>query len=377
MFRKQAAVRSDLAAHRPQAARSPSPSAAHTAAVVETLESRRFLSATLTVQNLDVLPGFERLIFNRIRNPNPDVPNLVKDRGALKLTNTGDQSLQFSSVEIDGPFMILGQPPRSIAPGKSVNVVVQFTATEPPPFTYNQTGGLNNQNKAGTYIGSLTFATNDPAAPTTVETLAGYYQTNSEDDQEPSLQTLVNLIADYKTDFGPPQSPHLEQPVESRVLYGEEVDSAYWTRVDSSKPVSVRQLATFHTQGEAVKAYWYDQSDLSPKLTLTTDGRSGQSFLPFRQGTKSYAASTFTPGAGSVFGFKIDNEWSDDALNTARPTGGGHHVRFYPVRDHNGNQIANLYFMVMDYSQVEAGSVQNYDFQDNVYLVGNIQPAGN
>jgi hypothetical protein len=355
----------------------PSASAVAGAAVVEALEARQFLSATLSVQNLDVLPGFERMVFNRIRNPDPDFENFVKDRGALKLTNTGDETLRFSDVTIDGPFMILGQPPRSIAPGKSVNVIVQFTATEVPPFTYNQTAGFDNQNKAGAYIGSMTLSTNDPANATFVETLAGWYQTDSEHDQEPSLQSLVNLIADYKTDFAAAGTVHLEEPDDSRVLYGEEVDSAYWTVADASKPVSLRQLATFHTQGETVKAYWYNQADKVSKLTLTTEGLSGQSFLPYRAGTKTYAASTFSPGASTTFGFKIDNEWSDDSLNTARPTGGGHHVRFYPVRDHNGNQLPNLYFLVMDYSQVELGSIQNYDFQDNVYLVGNIQPAGN
>ena len=352
------------------------PAAPAPPAVVEPLEARQFLSATLSVTNSDVLPGFERMIFNRIGTPDADFPNYVKDRGALKLTNTGDQTLKFSSVKIDGPYMILGQMPTAIAPGKSAVVIVQFTATQPPPFTSNQTAGFDNQNKAGAYIGKMTLQTNDPNAPTFVETLAGWYQTQSEHDQEPSLQTLVNLIADYKTDFAPAGTVHLDEPDDSRQLYGEEVDSAYWQAADSSKGVSVRQLATFHTQGDLVRLSWYAKGNGATKQILSTEGLSGQMFLPFTAGTKKAAASSFSPGA-STFGFKIDNEWSDDDLNTARPTGGGHHVRFYPARDHDGNILSNAYFMVMDYSQVEQGSIQNYDFQDNVYLVFNIKPAGN
>jgi hypothetical protein len=347
------------------------------AAPVEQLESRRFLSATLKVENLDILPGFERLIFNRIQIPNSTKPNYVKDTGQIKLTNTGNQTLTVGSPTISGPFKLVGSLPTTIAAGKTATVKVQFIANKPPAYTYNQTAGYNATNQAGAYIGSLKFKTNDPAQATYTEELAGWFQTHSENNEEPNLQVLINLIANYKTTIAPAKTVLLSEPDTAAKYYGEEVISGYWSAADASKPVGVRQLAAFHTQGDDVPLNWYRKSDKVPNALYTTDGLAGQAFLPYKKGQKGVAAfGTFSPGT-AVFGFKIQKEFSDDKLNTVRPTGGGHHVRFYPVRDHNGNKLANLYFMVLDYSQVGPGSKQNYDFQDNVYLVSNVKPAGN
>lgn len=344
---------------------------------IEPLESRSLFSATLSVANLDILPGAERMVFNKIQTPSVDIPNYVKDRGTLRLSNTGDQLLRFSSVKINGPFQILGLPPRSIAPGQSVKVTIQFTATVAPKFVYNQTSGFDNQVRGGAWIGSMVLATNDPSTPTWTEGLAGWWQKNSEKNEEPGVQTLINLLADYKTNIAPDRTTLLTEPDAKAQYYGEETISAYWQVADSSKLPAVRQLATFHTQGNPVVTDWYDKSSGAKHNLFIADGEAGQSFLPFKQGQKGVAAFTqFSPGS-STFGFHIDNEWSDDKLNTKRPTGGGHHVRFYPARDHLGNILPNTYFMTMDYSIVAAGTTQNYDFQDNVYIITNVKPAGN
>ncbi len=88
------------------------------------------------------------------------------------------------------------------------------------------------------------------------------------------------------------------------------------------------------------------------------------------------ALNTTTPAAGSfstssTFGFRIDNEYSDDSKNTSNNSGGGHHIRFYPVRDSSGKVVPNTYLMCLDYSNIP----QNFDFQDNVYVVSNIRPT--
>jgi len=44
-----------------------------------------------------------------------------------------------------------------------------------------------------------------------------------------------------------------------------------------------------------------------------------------------------------VFGFKVDGEWSDDTKNNT--SGGGHHIRFYPLRDSGGKIVPNTYLM--------------------------------
>lgn len=342
---------------------------------VEPLEPRQFLSAALKVENLDIIPGYERLIFNQIGQKNTTYPNYVKDKGVVRLTNTGDQTLSFSNVVISGPFKAVTPLPSSLGPGKSVNVTLQFTATKPPPYTYNQTSYTTKPYSGGTYIGSLTFKTNDPNNGTYKEELAGYYQNKSEDNQEPGLQTIVNLVMNYKTNIAPPKTVDLKQTSTSRVLYGEEIASAYWTVADSARPVGMRQIAAFKGMDFPVSSGWYKKSDKVYKQLYKNDVRTNQSFLPYKEGQPGVAANgTFSPGAGVVFGFKVDREWSDDKLNK-KPWGQGHHMRFWPLRDHFGNILPNTYLMSMDYS--DAYAVPNEDYQDNVYIISNVKPAGN
>ena len=68
----------------------------------------------------------------------------------------------------------------------------------------------------------------------------------------------------------------------------------------------------------------------------------------------------------AVFGFKIDSEWSDPTRNnqTADQQHGcpgpcGHHIRFWPLRDRNGQLVPNTYLISMDYAGI------NYDYNDN------------
>lgn len=345
------------------------------AVVVEHLEARRFMSATLQVENLDVVPGFERMIFNRIRNPNLEEPNYVKDRGTLRLRNAGDQTLRFSGVEIDGPFRILGLPPMAIPQGKAVTLTVEFTATRPPPFTYNQTNASTNSRDAGAYIGSMTFRTNDPANATFVEGLAGWFQNDSERNQEPNLQATINLISDYATNIADGRVVTLPQGP-SPTYYGEEErDGQYWRAANPGQDVFVRQLSKFRSQGDVTNFGYFVRSGSPVAQTVLRSGRlAGQSFLPYREGQPGVAATARFNVGSNVIGFKIDSEWSDDGLNANR-NGGGHTVRFYPARDHFGNILANTYFAAMDYS-VDLQS-QNFDFQDNVFIISNVTPAGN
>lgn len=342
-------------------------------ALIEHLEPRQLFAASLQVENLDVLPGFERMIFSRIRNPNTELPNYVKERGTLRLTNAGDQTLRFSDVKINGPFRILGAEPTSIPPGKSIHLTVQFTATTVPKFTYNQTMATTSMTQAGAHIGSMTFKTNDPSNLTYTEGLAGWFQTDSEKNQEPSLQTIVNLISDYKTNIHPTITPTLTQPTNAAKYYGEEVVSGYWTAADPSRAVRVRQVSSFKSMGIEVRLQYFLKSDKIPRTAMLTDGLAAQTFLPHLKGQPNSPAVASLAVGSNVFGLRVDNSYSDDSLNKVQ-TEGGHQVRFFPIRDHFGNILDNSYFMAMDYA---VAGFQNGDFQDNVYVVSNVKPAGN
>ena len=146
--------------------------------------------------------------------------------------------------------------------------------------------------------------------------------------------------------------------------------------------------------GDANTVKWILHSDLGKELAIDTDeGRTVQlrivgllqdsifqselvlsqsnflALFPRQEGSSNPAAGTFTPHGN--FGFRVDNEWSDDTKNVQEHPGGGwgHHMRFYPLRDAYGNLVPNTYLMVMDYNGI------NYDYNDNMYLISNIKPA--
>ena len=248
--------------------------------VMEPLEDRKLFAASLQVENLDVIPGYERMIFNKITILNKTIPNKFKEFGNLRLKNVGDASLSLTNLQVSGPFRIVSGFPSSIAPGKSVDVRVQFTATAPPPFIYNQTAGENTQNKAGTWLGGIKFNTNDPRNATYTEGLAGWYQTRTEDNQEPNLQSNVNLLMDYKTVFNASKTVYYLQPGGRPKYYGEEVASGYWLKADPAKNVFVRQVAAWHGQGTNVSIAWHSPGSRARNTIFTHDGRWSQSFLP-------------------------------------------------------------------------------------------------
>ncbi len=84
------------------------------------------------------------------------------------------------------------------------------------------------------------------------------------------------------------------------------------------------------------------------------------------------------------FAFLSGGEWTDPTRNSHTrdvingcvdnpPVSAcGHHFRVWPAKDPSGNLMPGSYLFAMDYGS--SPSV-NYDFQDNVYLVQNVQPA--
>jgi hypothetical protein len=356
---------------------------------VESLEHRMLLTAaapSLTITNLDVLPGPERMVFSKVQRQPPSKEvgpsgkvvqppdNVTHDIATLQLGNSGNATLDISSMAINGPWKIINTPAKTIAPGAKVDIELEFVASTEPRHSYNETNGTFNPNDGGAWQGSLIITTNDPKNKMYTEQLAGWWQDQSEASEEPSLQSLVNLLFNYKTKINSTLVNTLPEPNNKRVLYGEEVLSYYWKAANPKQPVYVRSLASWHIQGNPVAVSWYPQGQRNGPTIVTTAGVMGQSLLPDEQGNLSAPAQgTFSPGSEG-FGFKIDYERSDDTMN--QTGGGGHHIRFYPVRDHTGAIIPNTYFMCLDYSTGVGAVGENFDFQDQVYVISNVKPNG-
>lgn len=52
--------------------------------VIEQLEERRFMSASLQIENLDILPGYERMVFTKVQQLDKNFPNKYKEFGSLR-----------------------------------------------------------------------------------------------------------------------------------------------------------------------------------------------------------------------------------------------------------------------------------------------------
>jgi hypothetical protein len=344
--------------------------------MIETLENRRMLSATLSVINPSVLPGSNRLIFNYIQNPDSQVPNVTHSQQTVQLKDTGTTPLVISSISVSGPWSFVGAPSggyvnQMIQPGASLSVTLAFTQRSLPAHSYNETNYTTSPNGGAAITGAMTINSNDSAAPSSVVTLAGYWQNVSNNNEEPGLQTITNLLAGYQTNISSTLTPDLSENSGVQ-YYGSEVAASSWEKAVAGQSVSVQELATYRTEGNSDTVYWYSAASQSSKQLFSIPGNQGQTLLPTLS-NGSPAAASFNPTG--AFGLRVDNEYSNDAINNAAGNtgGGGHHFRFFPLINSAGVAVPNTYIVAMDYGVVQA---ENFDFQDNLFVVSNIRPAG-
>jgi fibronectin type 3 domain-containing protein len=359
----------------------------------------------------DFAPDTTNLLFSKIQvQPTPPIlqadgtyhyplPNVVHDTDTLVINNTGDQPLVINSLALSSKAWQIVTPPAagtSIAPGASLDVTVDFVASTEPSHSYNETNSTYNPNYGGIYSGTLTITTNDPVHPAESVNLSGWWQYEDERDMEPSLQSLVNTLAGYDTQIASTYMNELPQTnTATATYYGEEVNSPYWTMADPNNPVSVIQLAAWHQESYTVasgaetdtpQTFAYYPAYTHSKTTLmTTPGVDAQTFFPHPlvNGVEVDENATANFSASGSFGFVVDGyEYSDDSMTPQPVTnadgtgfgpGGGHVLRFYPLRLSTGKLVPNTYLVCLDYNAIPG---QNADFQDGVWIVSGIRPAG-
>jgi fibronectin type 3 domain-containing protein len=316
----------------------------------------------IAVSNLDGVPFDDRLVMNRIQTLDATVPNVVHDVATLRISNTGPDGLNVTSLDASGPFTVIDAPslPALVPAGGNLDVKVKFTAT-----SIGTAGGL--------WSGTLAVKSDDVDEPSVPVELAGFWQSQSEGGQEPNLVELAQLFG-YGTQITSPGQPLNQNGLVK--ANGDEILSPYWQRANTGQPVTVRQLAAFHTQGNTASFQWHAKGSTGTAGVLTHVGVDGQSLLPRRNDAgNTVGQGSFSPTG--AFGLKVDSEWSDPTRNssTADNTNGcpttsqcGHHMRIWPAKDRSGAVIANTYLVSMDYSGI------NYDYNDNLYLVSNMKP---
>ena len=224
---------------------------------------------------------------------------------------------------------------------------------------------------------TLTVVHDGANGPATEVELAGQWQVRAEQGNEPNVAEIVQAFGFGTTIVGPGQNLNNQGRLEA---IGDEVLSPTWRRGDTTEPIRVRQLAAYHSCCSNTATFkWHQVGNKSASTNvLTHNGQWAQTLLPRINGSATNPAlTTFVPSA-AVFSLSIDPESSDWRLNNTTPDSCGsnnagcqlgHHLRLWPAEDRDGNRIADMWIVVMDYSGI------NYDFNDNVYLVENLRPA--
>ncbi|WP_299449786.1 LamG-like jellyroll fold domain-containing protein [uncultured Serinicoccus sp.] len=319
----------------------------------------------LTLTNPEAAPFNDRLVMSRIQSTTSNPA--TADTALVNVGNNGSEPVVVSALDIVDPddFELVNPPalPATIAVGGTLPVTVRFIGT----------GSGQNTN----FESAMLIRHNGSDGPTSTVELGAIWQSQSEGGNEPNVAEIIEAYGPGTTIVGPGQQLNNQGRLEA---IGDEVLSATWKRLDTSKPATVRQLAAYHTccsntatfgtHPVGSKGTWQNQ--------LTHNGQWAQTLRPRINGSSTNPAyRTFTP-TQSTFSWRIDPESSDWRLNNTSPdscgTGNdgcqlGHHVRIWPVEDRDGTAIPGSYFVVMDYSGI------NYDFNDNVYLVTNVAPA--
>jgi len=325
----------------------------------------------ISITNLDGVPSDDRLVMSRIENP-ANANQEFHDESTFTITNDGFADLEISSLAIEDPslFEIVGATENLIIPaGGTLDVTVRFIAED--------------FNDGTLYESSLIINSNDGDESVKTIQLAGIAQGQSENGQEPLVQEIIDAFG-FSTNVAEGQM-NQGGLVEAN---GDEVLSPFFQRADGESPIKITQLAAYHTQGDVARLFIHDVDSRDRDEILAHDEQDGQTLLP-RTLNNGDLLTTTTLDRDAPFGFFAEISgrqgyisWSDPDANLYEDTidaigtpgtnlnwdeNDGHLIRVYVAKDAAGNVIPNTYIVIQDYAGV------NYDYNDNIFLVENVQ----
>jgi len=164
-----------------------------------------------------------------------------------------------------------------VNPGAHLTITLAFTQRSLPAHSYNETNFTTTPNGGAAITGALTINSDDVATPSKVVTLAGYWQNESNNNEEPSLQTITNLLAGYQTNINATPIPDLTEPISPTAAqyYGSEVVANSWEAANAAAPVALQELATYRTEGNTSTIYWYSCGSAAVAPVVYASRQSG------------------------------------------------------------------------------------------------------
>lgn len=316
----------------------------------------------LSVVNPLGVPSSSRLVLHDIGSPHAKSQwrtLKVVDSGVLVLKNNRSSPLRLTLNMTRSDLFKLpgGEKTLTLKPGQSYRLTVRFA----PSRTLAK----------GTYSGALELSA---GTQRTAFALAGLYMQRPEGGNEVYLAGLINGAFGYKINLGANAAGGLSSASPSSPRAGEEVRSPYWQAANTAQPVSVLQIAAFHTcctSGIPFQLIYKGSS--SPFASVRHGAPYGQTLFPRQSGSTTRLTQLATKTT-RPFEIRVGGYSSDPRKGVGNGNLG---VRFWPLRDAAGRRIANSFLVAHDYVQNGCGSTSkaNCDYNDDVYILRNVRPA--
>ena len=345
-------------------------------------------SSAPALQSLD--PAFfpDRLQFSWIENPrstptSAQVPRDYKESGSARLTNPGLRPLQVLDTTLEGPFRLVtpaADLARPILPGQFRDLTVEFVRDRYQPPSENTASGV--------FTGRLDVRTDAPENPLVTIVLAGFWQAQDENNWEPNINEVwqvfgfSNFIPGVPLEYHGPDNP-LNKDSLYEACHETEVLSPYWRIAPGRQTAKITQIAAFHGPGGATVGIHApgNKSDAAQVMFWNHRGDQNQSLLPLLDASGAFASRVFDRSiipahwAGDgVFGFEVADFSTDPKLNPGgeKKPGAqrGHLTRLFRALDATGRVIPDVYLGIQDYSGI------NYDYNDNMFIIEGVEPAG-
>ena len=276
------------------------------------------------------------------------------DTKTVTLTNAGQTELLIGQVRITGPFgdqfSVSGPSDISLSPAASQDYVVTYAPTL-------------DQNNLGYQRAELTVASNGRDGNAFTVGLHALKKAGWEGGQEPPLQDVVHTLG-LDINVGWTTLTHTTDATPQ----GDEIVTSLFEVAGPGK-VGMVPVARY-SPAEVLPFGFYTRTAGTVTPTQVGVQAGGLANAQTLYPTLSSGATNFTAPSGT-FGLFVESKsfdrfnYTEDALNL----GIAHRTRIYPVRNRAGELVDNSYLVCFE-------DATNGDYQDYVFLLTNVKPAG-
>lgn len=304
------------------------------------------VSLTVTEAQAQIAANKTELVFDAVKNTTTDPLSVT-------LTNTGTKTLNVQGITITGT--------NAAAFALANGTTTAFTLTPQQSATVNVVFAPGST--LGNLSASLTINSDAGNQPALAVGLYGLSVNGLEGGNEPPLQTVVNTLG-----FGVNVGWTTLADGTAATLKGDEVAVPLFEKAGDGN-VTIVPVARYSPNQSLPFGFYTNTNSLIRTEVGALSGVFGQHQTLYPD--VASGNQNFNPGNGIfgiyVLGLQNRLTYTEDALNAGGPA--IHAVRIYPMKDRQGQPVANSYLVCFE-------DASNGDYQDYVFVLSNVIPAG-